>query len=735
MADSKVTDLSTVSSLDVTDIFYVVGDVSGTPVSRKVPVLTVSDLVLAQSGNIIPYATLAAAAASITSSDVGNTVITREHTATFGYEGGNNYLVQSGTITDNGGSLIQGTVDTSVYLEALSNEDPINVLKYGCAGNNSTDNTTAVDNVLTIEQEVKFGVGTFLLDEVEVDVVGSRIIITGAGIGKTVISPKTSSTITHLLRFRNILSLQVRDITFDGLSKCDYGVHILDAIAGDRDIYFENVEFKDFVSATTQAGGFFGQTAWKSAVFKNCRFDTLIGNSGAGGIILTADISYGGEYTYVTGCDFCNIINSNSNTDADGIRVVCNTVEPTNIVVHIIANEFSDCETRSVKTQARHTNVIGNHFSNRANTGRTQSTEVDIQRGSSTIDSNTWEYVNATVIPGVMASVRAFENFTFSDPTQHVISNNKIKMDSGTIPVVFAVHAQLGGTVQSFIISNNIVSNVVEKFVSITTTKTNTAIRMNGTISNNDIWGVDDGFVFLTKDVDDPDDVGTNGFFNIDFIGNINRDNGSTTRQVQAHPTASLGDNLTVFCELNHGNMRLDPTITDDQGNLSLNQVWRTVSNGNILINKYSDNATTQGLRYIKGVNETTLEMVSGTTGSSDHIQFLDTTNGVVGSITTSAATTAYNTTSDIRVKENIKPIGGAMDLLSLINAVYYNRIGVDHIEAGFIAQELHKIIPGAVTVGSDEMIDGKLINPWQIDMSKLMPYVVAAIIDLSKRK
>lgn len=86
----------------------------------------------------INYATVVAAAAAITAGDVGTTIATTEHTATYGYEGGNTYLVKSGTITDDNGSLIQGTKDTSVYLEGLF-LNGINVKQFGARGNGVTD--------------------------------------------------------------------------------------------------------------------------------------------------------------------------------------------------------------------------------------------------------------------------------------------------------------------------------------------------------------------------------------------------------------------------------------------------------------------------------------------------------------------------------------------------------------------------------------------------------------------
>ena len=94
------------------------------------------------SSSPAPYATLALAKAAITSADVDKTITTTEHTLGYGYEGGNSYLVASGTITDDNGSLIQGTTDTSVHLIGLF-KNGSNPYQFGCAGDGVVDDTTA----------------------------------------------------------------------------------------------------------------------------------------------------------------------------------------------------------------------------------------------------------------------------------------------------------------------------------------------------------------------------------------------------------------------------------------------------------------------------------------------------------------------------------------------------------------------------------------------------------------
>ncbi len=111
--------------------------------------------------------------------------------------------------------------------------------------------------------------------------------------------------------------------------------------------------------------------------------------------------------------------------------------------------------------------------------------------------------------------------------------------------------------------------------------------------------------------------------------------------------------------------------------------------------------------------------------GAGSMILFI-TNGGTTGEISTSGASTAYNTTSDIRLKENIRPISkGLNDLLKIgVKEYSYKADESKKTETGFIAQELYEIYPQAVQKGGD---DAKT-NPWMIDYSKLTPLLVKGI-------
>jgi hypothetical protein len=100
-----------------------------------------------------------------------------------------------------------------------------------------------------------------------------------------------------------------------------------------------------------------------------------------------------------------------------------------------------------------------------------------------------------------------------------------------------------------------------------------------------------------------------------------------------------------------------------------------------------------------------------------------------VGSITTTSTSTAYNTSSDYRLKENIVPLTGAAARVQQLKPSQFNFIAdpgktVD----GFIAHEAQAVVPECVTGTKDEVdADGNPIYQG-IDQSKLVPLLTAAL-------
>lgn len=108
--------------------------------------------------------------------------------------------------------------------------------------------------------------------------------------------------------------------------------------------------------------------------------------------------------------------------------------------------------------------------------------------------------------------------------------------------------------------------------------------------------------------------------------------------------------------------------------------------------------------------------------------------NGVTkGSITYTSSATSYNTTSDYRLKENIKPIEDGLSRLMQLKPNRFNFINNKDTVDGFLAHEAAEVVPESVT-GQKDDIDEEGNPEYQgIDQSKLVPLLVAAVQDLKK--
>jgi hypothetical protein len=115
-------------------------------------------------------------------------------------------------------------------------------------------------------------------------------------------------------------------------------------------------------------------------------------------------------------------------------------------------------------------------------------------------------------------------------------------------------------------------------------------------------------------------------------------------------------------------------------------------------------------------------------TGTHDAFYFQH--NGsVIGKITYSDSATAYVTSSDYRLKENVTDITDGIDRLKQLPVHKFNFIvDPDTTVDGFLAHEVQDIVPEAITGTKDEVdAEGKPVYQG-IDQSKLVPLLTAAL-------
>jgi hypothetical protein len=105
-----------------------------------------------------------------------------------------------------------------------------------------------------------------------------------------------------------------------------------------------------------------------------------------------------------------------------------------------------------------------------------------------------------------------------------------------------------------------------------------------------------------------------------------------------------------------------------------------------------------------------------------------------VGSIVLDTAnSTNYNTTSDYRLKEDYKPIVNPLETIRSLNPINFKWIDNDSRIDGFIAHEVQEVVYNAVTGDKDEVdSDGNPVYQ-QMDVSKLIPLLTAALQEQQK--
>ena len=158
-------------------------------------------------------------------------------------------------------------------------------------------------------------------------------------------------------------------------------------------------------------------------------------------------------------------------------------------------------------------------------------------------------------------------------------------------------------------------------------------------------------------------------------------------------------------------------------------------------------------VRHAGGANNSPLCVVNGTTSGTRRMVdfFVGTGTSRVGSIQSNDSATAFNTSSDYRLKENVADMTGAIDRVKALAPKRFNFIvSPDTIVDGFLAHEVSSIVPEAISGVKDEVAtwgkeeklpdgvkvgdnklddDGNTIPIMQgIDHSKLVPLLTAAL-------
>jgi hypothetical protein len=118
---------------------------------------------------------------------------------------------------------------------------------------------------------------------------------------------------------------------------------------------------------------------------------------------------------------------------------------------------------------------------------------------------------------------------------------------------------------------------------------------------------------------------------------------------------------------------------------------------------------------------------VSSTSAATNNI-ILGNSTGAVGRIQTNGSTTTYLTTSDYRLKSDVKPVENAIAVIGRLNPVSYTWNTDGRNDAGFLAHEFQEVLPNYAD-GVKDGVDSKGNPDYQaVDKSGAIPYLVKAI-------
>ena len=220
--------------------------------------------------------------------------------------------------------------------------------------------------------------------------------------------------------------------------------------------------------------------------------------------------------------------------------------------------------------------------------------------------------------------------------------------------------------------------------------------------------------------------------FKIDSSGNLIKNGGGLISSNGTADTLVISGSNAVNTG---GNITLEGNAASDASQIKFKngstEVMR-VAGGNVFLGKSASNnlagiqLTSDGQGYF--VRDSAAVLLLNRLGSDGTVvQFYNDSNGA-GSISVSGSSTAYNTSSDYRLKTDVQPMVGASERVQALNPVNFEWVADGTRVDGFLAHEAATVVPEAI-YGSKDAVDADGNAVMQgIDQSKLVPLLTAAL-------
>jgi hypothetical protein len=158
-------------------------------------------------------------------------------------------------------------------------------------------------------------------------------------------------------------------------------------------------------------------------------------------------------------------------------------------------------------------------------------------------------------------------------------------------------------------------------------------------------------------------------------------------------------------------------------------------ASGNLLVGTTSTSVNAGGL-LLRDLADCGQILFSNNSGVAEYVArfYYGSTPTNVGNITVASGGTTYGTISDYRLKESVKPISGGLTRVNALKPSVYNWKADGSAGEGFLAHELAEVVPFAVIGEKDAVNEDGTIKSQGIDMSRIVPILVAAIQELTAR-
>ena len=154
----------------------------------------------------------------------------------------------------------------------------------------------------------------------------------------------------------------------------------------------------------------------------------------------------------------------------------------------------------------------------------------------------------------------------------------------------------------------------------------------------------------------------------------------------------------------------------------------RIDSSGNLLVGATSNpSAGKVVIDYARGVSAgMRIKDTVAAGGTGVIADFYNASNASVGAITHNSSSTAYNTSSDYRLKTDAQPMVGASDRVLALKPVNFEWISSGDRVDGFLAHEAQAVVPECVTGTKDAMRD----EEYEVTAAVYEDIIIAAVLD-----